>query len=773
MKPVQATGSTHPKPASELKFGARMIFGWTPGFYAHSSLALLKWMAGFKAEAGHLQLQPEEVNARNQPGVRQHEGPTSLSSTRRVIATVRAKFAYQVSYPDDCTFEKGDTINVFVIKDHNWWHGENARTGREGQFPCILVTITKGVAGLGAVARLRAVYDFKAQEKGDLAVRAGDTVLVTELLDDNWWKGRIAGSKGPEGVFPRSSGIVLQSPTRRPGIGLPKGEFEARCHVDYRGNLYVGLLFETGDRLLIYMQLNSLLSWGVNLESNYQGVFLHSYVQSYGEPDWAGIIQARATFGYNGFDGADLAFEKGDIILVKHIFDNEVAWARNNRTGCEGLFPEPLIGEVLPADHNALKAPVVGFHYSTSSLPGFTPESGSGSLSNPKPRPAAVTPPTENAQVPILKLPTRSVLECRLDTDLVRDSKLDATFTDDVVCHTSYTFHPRNRHHRILVEEKWKAERYLGRGGFGQVDLQKCVQGSKEGQLRAVKKIVKKPYDDENKKINYDRELEAIAKFSHEKYVHCFARSFGWYENEEAIFITMEYFEHEDLQKHMRGRFPEFEVGQITVQILEGLNYMHDNGFAHRDLKPANILVKERSPNWWVKISDFGISKRASGDHAALRTLVGTPRYLAPEVIRIFAPDDTEDLDSDGMAYTVAVDQWALGAIAFQLLASRDPFPHPRSLLTYVHGKEPFPSGILTALRISEPCIEFLKALLAPIPSRRPNASSALKHPWIEEITQSSQLVDQSVTLIEEEFSLLQFDTATASLGWTEALQKP
>jgi calcium/calmodulin-dependent protein kinase I len=232
--------------------------------------------------------------------------------------------------------------------------------------------------------------------------------------------------------------------------------------------------------------------------------------------------------------------------------------------------------------------------------------------------PAAATPPTESTQIPVLQLPTRPVSASRLDTDLVRDSKLDTSFTgEDVVCHTSYTFHPRNRNNRIVVEEKWKVERYLGRGGFGQVDLQKCVQGPKESELRAVKKIIKDPYDDETKKINYDRELEAIAKFSHDKasdiqflfwhletdwlcslqYVHCFARSFGWYENENAIFITMEYFENGDLQKHMRGRFPEFEVGQIASQILEGLSYMHDNGFAHRDLKPAVSLLTQKPIN--------------------------------------------------------------------------------------------------------------------------------------------------------------------------------
>jgi hypothetical protein len=632
-----------------------------------------------------------------------------------VIATARAKFAYQVVYSTDCTFEKGDTINVFEIKDHNWWFGENVRTGRIGQFPCNYVTIIKGSTGMGVLARLRPIHDFKAQEKGDLDLLAGQTVLVTELMEDDWWKGRVEDSNGPEGVFPRSYGVVIRASTPKSGQQFWKGlkdEFEAYSQVDYNGDLHLGLSFKVGDKMLVYVRLSSLLSWGVNLESNFQGVFNHTYVQPYGNPDSAGIIRANAIASYDGTVCANLAFARGDILVVKHILDYEVSWARNSRTGLEGLCPEALIGPAVPAGKNDSKPPTVplyspnnvtalytwpgesiedmqivkndqilviqtlgddwlkGVNWRTGktgvfprtyvrfqeitnsqgeqkssgnvdmlaasqpqpaaaisptqhtqippSLPHVKPVSQSRPVRQPEPMPAAATPPTESTQIPVLQLPTRPVSASRLDTDLVRDSKLDTSFTgEDVVCHTSYTFHPRNRNNRIVVEEKWKVERYLGRGGFGQVDLQKCVQGPKESELRAVKKIIKDPYDDETKKINYDRELEAIAKFSHEKasdiqflfwhletdwlcslqYVHCFARSFGWYENENAIFITMEYFENGDLQKHMRGRFPEFEVGQIASQILEGLSYMHDNGFAHRDLKPAVSLLTQKPIN--------------------------------------------------------------------------------------------------------------------------------------------------------------------------------
>jgi hypothetical protein len=66
----------------------------------------------------------------------------------------------------------------------------------------------------------------------------------------------------------------------------------------------------------------------------------------------------------------------------------------------------------------------------------------------------------------------------------------------------------------------------------------------------------------------------------------CFVKSAGWFESPESLFIVMEYLPLGDLQKHMTQPFTEREAQQITLQLLEGLDFMHSNGFVHRDLKP-------------------------------------------------------------------------------------------------------------------------------------------------------------------------------------------
>ena len=64
-------------------------------------------------------------------------------------------------------------------------------------------------------------------------------------------------------------------------------------------------------------------------------------------------------------------------------------------------------------------------------------------------------------------------------------------------------------------------------------------------------------------------------------------KSFGWYDSDDSIFITMEYLPCGDLHQYLRSALPEHEGQQIVSQLLEGLDSMHESGFVHRDLKPA------------------------------------------------------------------------------------------------------------------------------------------------------------------------------------------
>ena len=99
--------------------------------------------------------------------------------------------------------------------------------------------------------------------------------------------------------------------------------------------------------------------------------------------------------------------------------------------------------------------------------------------------------------------------------DLVRDSKLETRFLSGYTSHVYYESGHTARERVIPREERWKRVKHIGGGAYGKVYLEKCVEGRRHVDLRAVKQIPK-PLQPA-KLMNYNRELEAIAKFSHQK----------------------------------------------------------------------------------------------------------------------------------------------------------------------------------------------------------------------------------------------------------------
>jgi serine/threonine protein kinase len=135
----------------------------------------------------------------------------------------------------------------------------------------------------------------------------------------------------------------------------------------------------------------------------------------------------------------------------------------------------------------------------------------------------------------------------------------------------------------------------------------------------------------------------------------------------------------------------------------------------------------EPGPAWWVKIGDFGISKRLI-ELTALRTRIGTPGYLAPELTEL-----RDFFDSQQLSYTVAVDIWALGQITFRMLCKRMAFDDsgPGSLFNYVVRNSPLATDLLEQNGASADCCDFIKRTLVALPPGRPTAREASNHAWI------------------------------------------
>lgn len=142
-----------------------------------------------------------------------------------------------------------------------------------------------------------------------------------------------------------------------------------------------------------------------------------------------------------------------------------------------------------------------------------------------------------------------------------------------------------------------------------------------------------------------------------------------------------------------------------------------------------NIFIASPSPDLWLKIGDFGISKRVTDDTVLHTTKIYTRDYCAPKM-RVFVRDRAE---TDSYVYTNAVDLWSLGIIVFEMLTKKRPFLSRKDLEAFYDGKSSLPIEALREKSISPDGIDFIGTLLRPRPHERPTAIGALELPWLKD----------------------------------------
>src|SRR5262249_13062583 len=145
------------------------------------------------------------------------------------------------------------------------------------------------------------------------------------------------------------------------------------------------------------------------------------------------------------------------------------------------------------------------------------------------------------------------------------------------------------------------------------------------------------------------------------------------------------------------GRMPAPRALWIVRQVAAALGYLHSRGVVHRDIKPANIMI-DCEANDPVKLLDFGIARRPSENPAdePKGLLAGTPAYMAPE-------------QALGERIGPSMDNYALGALALELLTGEPPFPHS-SALRLVSAAVSEPPRLPSALGLHVPLLDDVMA---------------------------------------------------------------
>ena len=190
----------------------------------------------------------------------------------------------------------------------------------------------------------------------------------------------------------------------------------------------------------------------------------------------------------------------------------------------------------------------------------------------------------------------------------------------------------------------------LGKGAFGSV-FRALNMGT--GETVAVKqvKLVDLPKS-ELRVITL--EIDLLKNLDHPNIV----KYRGFVKTSESLNIILEYCENGSLHSISKkfGKFPENLVGIYMSQVLHGLLYLHEQGVIHRDIKGANILTTKQG---LVKLADFGVATRTTTFHES--SVVGTPYWMAPEVIELSGA-------------TTASDIWSLGCTVIELLDGKPPY---------------------------------------------------------------------------------------------------
>uniref|UniRef100_A0A6Q2ZH34 protein kinase C n=1 Tax=Esox lucius TaxID=8010 RepID=A0A6Q2ZH34_ESOLU len=192
------------------------------------------------------------------------------------------------------------------------------------------------------------------------------------------------------------------------------------------------------------------------------------------------------------------------------------------------------------------------------------------------------------------------------------------------------------------------------------------------------------------------------------------------FETPERVFVVMEKLHGDMLEMILsseKGRLPERITKFLVSQILQALRHLHFKNIVHCDLKPENVLLASADAFPQVKLCDFGFA-RIIGEKSFRRSVVGTPAYLAPEVLR-------------NKGYNRSLDMWSVGVIIYVSLSGTFPFNEDEDIhdqiqnAAFMYPPNPWK-------KVSREAIDLINNLLQVKMRKRYSVDKSLSHPWLQ-----------------------------------------
>ncbi|KAG5648256.1 hypothetical protein DXG03_006214 [Asterophora parasitica] len=289
---------------------------------------------------------------------------------------------------------------------------------------------------------------------------------------------------------------------------------------------------------------------------------------------------------------------------------------------------------------------------------------------------------------------------------------------------------------------RWQQGRFIGSGAFGSVYLAVNLDS---GSLMAVKEIKFQELSGLPSLYSQIKDELSVMEMLHHPNV---VEYYGIEVHRDKVYIFEEYCQGGSLAALLEhGRIEDEGIIQVyTLQMLEGLSYLHSKGIVHRDIKPDNILLDQRGV---IKFVDFGAAKILAKNHRTMQrsrrvpdaspspngmpsfnglamnnSLTGTPMYMSPEIIK-----------NDKRGRYGAMDIWSLGCVVLEFATGKKPWSNldnEWAIMFHIgvatqHPPLPEPG------QLSELGISFIKQCLTIDPIRRPSAAELMDHRWMVE----------------------------------------
>ncbi|KAG0245525.1 kinase-like domain-containing protein [Mortierella sp. GBAus27b] len=254
----------------------------------------------------------------------------------------------------------------------------------------------------------------------------------------------------------------------------------------------------------------------------------------------------------------------------------------------------------------------------------------------------------------------------------------------------------------------------LGLGNFAKVNK---AREKKSGVIYAVKIIERRKDVSPKFSQSLEREIGTLMSIDHPNLI----RVHKVFVEQSHYYLVTELARGGELFDYIRdlSKLTEPQARHVFRQLLNGVKYLHDHGIVHRDLKLENILIMDRAA-LTIKISDFGLSN-IIGEYSYLKTVCGTPSYVAPEVLR-------------KVQYGKPVDMWSLGVMFYIFLCGFPPFSDdfapPSMRIQVLECLYQFPSPYWDD--VSDEAVDLVQGLLMQSAKKRLTVKDALGHNWMQ-----------------------------------------